>query len=92
MRTVFSTAMRQATQLTCEQNIEATGLIQRALGRGHALSPDAVARKFSIDRAASQTRHGSIGERQSLVDARRGRSFSLKKFAMRSPRGETAFN
>lgn len=42
MRTVFSTAMRQATQLTREQNvIEATRLVQRALsGRGHALSPD----------------------------------------------------
>ena len=41
MNTVFSTAMRQATQLTREQNvIEATRLIQRALsGRGQALSP-----------------------------------------------------
>jgi hypothetical protein len=42
MRTVFSTAMRQATQLTREQNvIEATRLVQRVLsGRGHALLPD----------------------------------------------------
>ncbi len=42
MKTVFSSAMRQATQLTCEQNvIEATRLIQRALsGRGHILWPD----------------------------------------------------
>jgi poly(hydroxyalkanoate) depolymerase family esterase len=42
MKTVFSTAMRQATQLTRKQNvIEATQLIKRALlGRGHALSPD----------------------------------------------------
>ena len=42
MKTVFSTAMRQATQLTRAQNvIEATRVIQRALsGRGHALSPD----------------------------------------------------
>ncbi len=48
MRTVFSTAKRQATQLTCEQNvIEATRLIQRALGRGHALSPDEQSRESS---------------------------------------------
>jgi poly(hydroxyalkanoate) depolymerase family esterase len=42
MKTAFSTAMRQATQLTREQTvIEATRLIKRALsGRGHALSPD----------------------------------------------------
>ena len=42
MKTVFSTTMRQATQLMREQNvIEATRVIQRALsGRGHALSPD----------------------------------------------------
>jgi poly(hydroxyalkanoate) depolymerase family esterase len=42
MKTVFSTAMRQATQLTGKQNvIEATRLIRRALSRrGHALSPD----------------------------------------------------
>ena len=42
MKTVFSIAMRQATQLTREQNvIEATRVIQRALsGRGHAPSPD----------------------------------------------------
>jgi poly(hydroxyalkanoate) depolymerase family esterase len=42
MKTVFSTAMRQATQLMRERNvIEATRLIQRALsGRGHALTPD----------------------------------------------------
>jgi len=41
MKSVFSTAMRQATQLTRAQNvIEATRLIQRALsGRGHAVSP-----------------------------------------------------
>lgn len=41
MKTVFSTAMRQATQLTREQNvIEATRVIQSALsGRGHAPSP-----------------------------------------------------
>ena len=40
MKTVFSTALRQATQLTREQNvIEATQLIKRALlGRGHAHS------------------------------------------------------
>jgi poly(hydroxyalkanoate) depolymerase family esterase len=42
MKTAFSTAMRQATQLMREQNvIEATRVIQRAVsGRGHALSPD----------------------------------------------------
>jgi poly(hydroxyalkanoate) depolymerase family esterase len=42
MKTAFSTAMRQATQLTREQNVaEATRVIQRALsGRDHALSPD----------------------------------------------------
>jgi poly(hydroxyalkanoate) depolymerase family esterase len=42
MKTAFSTAMRQATQLTREQTVvEATRLIKRALsGRGHALSPD----------------------------------------------------
>jgi poly(hydroxyalkanoate) depolymerase family esterase len=42
MKQVFSTAMRQATQLTRAQNvIEATRLIKCALsGRGHALSPD----------------------------------------------------
>ena len=41
MKSVFSTAMRQATQLTRAQNvIEATRVIQRALsGRGHAVSP-----------------------------------------------------
>ena len=41
MKNVFSTAMRQATQLTREQNvIEATRVIKRALsGQGHALSP-----------------------------------------------------
>src|ERR1700732_2527280 len=42
MKTAFSTAMRQATQLMREQNvIEATQVIQRAIsGRGHALPPD----------------------------------------------------
>ena len=42
MKSVFSTAMHQATQLLREQNVtEATRVIQRALsGRGHALSPD----------------------------------------------------
>src|ERR1700730_7759093 len=42
MKTIFSTAMRQASQLTREQNvIKAMQLIKRALlGRGHALSPD----------------------------------------------------
>jgi poly(hydroxyalkanoate) depolymerase family esterase len=42
MKTAFSTAMRQATQFTREQNIiEATRAIKRALsGSGHALSPD----------------------------------------------------
>jgi poly(hydroxyalkanoate) depolymerase family esterase len=42
MKTVFSTAMRQAARLTRAQNIiEATRLIQRALsGRGRTLSPD----------------------------------------------------
>ena len=42
MKTVFSTAMRQAKQLTREQNvIKATQLIKRALsGPGHALSLD----------------------------------------------------
>jgi poly(hydroxyalkanoate) depolymerase family esterase len=41
MKPVFSTAMRQATQLTRAQNvIEATRVIQRALsGPGHAVSP-----------------------------------------------------
>jgi hypothetical protein len=41
MKPVFSTAMRQATQLTRSQSmIEATRVIQRALsGRGHAVSP-----------------------------------------------------
>ena len=41
MKSVFSTAMRQATQLTRAQNmIEATRVIQRALsGRGHAAPP-----------------------------------------------------
>ena len=41
MKSVFSTAIRQATQLTRAQNvIEATRVIQRALsGRGHAVSP-----------------------------------------------------
>jgi hypothetical protein len=42
MKTGFRTAMRQATQLTREQNVaEATRVIQHALsGRDHALSPD----------------------------------------------------
>src|SRR6059058_2166203 len=41
MKTVFSTAIRQATELTRKQNvIEATRMIKRALsGRGHAHSP-----------------------------------------------------
>jgi poly(hydroxyalkanoate) depolymerase family esterase len=41
MKSVFSTAMRQATQLKGAQNvIEATRVIKRALsGRGHAVSP-----------------------------------------------------
>ena len=41
MKSIFSTAMRQATQLTRAQNvIEATRVIQRGLsGRGHAVSP-----------------------------------------------------
>jgi poly(hydroxyalkanoate) depolymerase family esterase len=41
MKSVFSTAMRQATQLARAQNVvEATRVIQRALsGRGHAVSP-----------------------------------------------------
>jgi len=41
MKSVFGTAMRQATQLTRTQNvIEATRVIQRGLsGRGHAVSP-----------------------------------------------------
>ena len=57
MKTVFSTAMRQATQLTREQNvIEATRVIQRALsGQDHTFSPDEQSRrKLSIDRAANQ--------------------------------------
>ena len=42
MKTLLSTAMRQATQFTRDQNvIEATRVIKRALsGRGHAHSPD----------------------------------------------------
>jgi hypothetical protein len=42
MKSVFSTAMHQATQLMREQNvIEATRVIKRALsGRGHANSPN----------------------------------------------------
>ena len=42
MKTVFSTAMRQATQLMREQNvIEATRVIKRALsGQDHTFSPD----------------------------------------------------
>ena len=49
MKTVFSTAMHQATQLMREQNvIEATRVIKRALsGRGHALSPDEQSPKDS---------------------------------------------
>jgi hypothetical protein len=42
MKTAFSTAMHQATQLVREQNvIEATRAIKRALsGQDHTLSPD----------------------------------------------------
>ena len=42
MKTIFSTAMRKAVQLTQSQHvIEATRAIQRALGeRGSARSPD----------------------------------------------------
>jgi poly(hydroxyalkanoate) depolymerase family esterase len=73
MKTVFSTAMRQATQLTRQKNvIEATRVIQRALsGRGHALSPDEQSPKSArLIELQTNVAESSGGFEQPQQDAR----------------------
>ncbi len=98
MKTVFNTAMRQATQLTRAQTvIEATRLIKRALsGRGQTLSPDERspknARSIELQANAAesfggfeQPRHDAGTASDSLQNAAAGRRPSVR---MKKPLGE----
>jgi poly(hydroxyalkanoate) depolymerase family esterase len=96
MKTVFSTVMRQATQLTRAQNvIEATRLIKRALsGRDHALSPDEWPPKSArlIERQAHAAEGGFEPPRQDAGTARASSPDALSepRYAarMKKPLGE----
>jgi poly(hydroxyalkanoate) depolymerase family esterase len=72
MKTLFSTVMRKATQLTCAQNaIEASRVIQRAL-MGHAPSPDAQPPGSSrgVEQPQRDARDARIGLRDTANERR----------------------